>query len=155
MKQTIIVNAGVMVRDNRDRLLMRQYKHEGIWEIPCCEMQEGLELERTMIHEFEELTYLQVSDSHLYCIFSGEMMQFRCLDGYEFEMVLFVYEADIDSEVLAGRMAEDRETLLCSDENVIYRFVNLLELELESCSTVQRPLLDQLVRKYQQEVLIR
>ena len=118
-------------------------------------MQEGIELERTMIHEFEELTYLQVAASHLYGIFSGEMMQFRCLDGYEFEMVLFVYEADIDPEVLAGSMAEDRATLLCSDENMIYRFMNLSELELESCSTVQRPLLDQLIRKYQQEVLIR
>lgn len=155
MKHRIIVNAGLLVRDKRGRLFMQKHIEEGIWEFPCCEMQEGEELEQTLIHHFQRYTRLHVTQFGLHKIFSGEKMQFQGPDGTEFEMVLFMYEAEVDLEDIDEKLAADHATLLCSDEYMLYRFVDMMEMEFELCSAVQRPLLDYFIRSYKQEMLIR
>lgn len=154
MKQTIIVNAALLVRDQRGRLLMQQYVKEGMWAIPGCEMQEGEELEQTLIAAFQRDTRLQVTRHALYKIFSGEQMRFQSREGTEFDIVLFVYTGEVDSIQMKEKQTADCATLPCSDEEVIFRFVGMEEMKLELCSAIQRPLLDQYIRSYKQEMLI-
>ncbi|MGZ9584466.1 NUDIX domain-containing protein [Paenibacillus marinisediminis] len=153
MKQTIIVTGGAIIRDRRGRVLLQKRSDYGNWGLPGGGMEPGETIEETMLREVYEETGLNVSQYHLYSIYSGPRMQYQYPDGNEVVFVMFLFEAEAD---LNGRVEQDGVTLIHQEsENETQQLVfkDLMSIDLQDISTVQRPVFEDLINKRQTELL--
>ncbi|WP_422660584.1 NUDIX domain-containing protein [Paenibacillus sp. EC2-1] len=143
----ILVTGGAIIRDNQGRILLQRRSDYGNWGLPGGGMEAGESIEETMIREVFEETGLEVQQYELYTVYSGSRMKYRYPDGNEVVFVMFIFNARVDLE---GRIAEDRKTLIYSDEtreSLKLEFKSIEDINIEDISTVQRPVFDDLKKE--------
>ncbi|URN93787.1 MAG: NUDIX domain-containing protein [Candidatus Pristimantibacillus lignocellulolyticus] len=141
----ILVTGGAIIRDDQGRILLQRRSDYGNWGLPGGGMNAGESIEETMIREIYEETGLQVTQYELYTVYSGSRMKYTYPDGNEVVFVMFIFNAKAD---LTGKVAEDNKTLIFADkqkESLQLEFKSIEEINIEEISTVQRPLIEDLM----------
>lgn len=147
MSRRIIVTGGAIIKDNEDRILLQKRSDYGDWGLPGGGMEAGETIEETMLREVLEETGLEVREYKLYAIYSGPRMEYTYPDGNEVVFVMFLFEVKADLE---GKLAPDGRTLLYKDvnnESLKLKFLRLDEIELEAINLVQKPVIEDIMRK--------
>lgn len=142
----ILVTGGAIIRDEQGRILLQRRSDYGDWGLPGGGMNAGESVEETMIREVYEETGLVVIQYELYSVYTGSRMRYKYPDGNEVVFVMFIFNAQAD---LTGRIAEDNKTLIYSDkekESLQLEFKSIEEINIEEISTVQRPLIEDLMK---------
>lgn len=153
MKHKIVVTGGAIIRDHRGRILLQRRSDYGNWGLPGGGMEPGEAIEETMIREVYEETGLAAERYQLHSIYSGSRMQYRYPDGNEVYFVMFLFDVEVD---LTEKLAADGATLLYRDEkleSLQLQFRDLMELDIEEISTVQRPAFEDLIQQHRKELL--
>lgn len=141
---TIIVTGGAVIRDNEGRILFQRRSDYGDWGLPGGAMEPGESIEETMKREVYEETGLMITECELYSVYSGSRMEYKYPDGNEVVFVMFIFNATAN---LSEKLAMDGTTLLFKDpcsESLKLEFKHIEEIEIESVSTVQRPVIKDL-----------
>ena len=154
MKQTIIVTGGAIIRDRRGRVLLQRDRDNSCWGLPGGGMKPGEAIEDTMLREVRDGAGLTVIKHSLYSIYSGARMQYRDQEGNEWSFVMFLFEVEANLE---GKLELDGRTLLQEkvgeEEPQQLVFTDLMEIDLVDITTVQRPILDDLIQKRRTDLL--
>jgi ADP-ribose pyrophosphatase YjhB (NUDIX family) len=140
----IIVTGGAVIRDQLGRILFQRRSDYGNWGLPGGGMNPGESVEETMKREILEETGLIVTQSELYAVYSGSRMKYRYPDGNEVAFVMFVFNATVELE---GKLKNDGKTIRYLDNNgesLELQFIGLDKIDIESISSVQQPLLNDL-----------
>lgn len=89
IKTTCVV--GVIILDDKNRILLQQRGDDDHWCIPGGSMELGETVEETGIREVREETGLIVYDLKLFNVYSGESQYHKYPDGNEFYFVNVVF----------------------------------------------------------------
>lgn len=141
----ILVTGGAIIRDDQGRILLQRRSDYGNWGLPGGGMNAGESIEETMIREIYEETGLRVTQYDLYTVYSGSRMKYTYPDGNEVVFVMFIFNAKAD---LTGKVAEDNRSIIFTDkeqESLQLEFKSIEEINIDEISTVQRPLIEDLM----------
>lgn len=134
-RPVIMVGAGVLITDERGRLLLGKRSDNHSWGIPGGSMEMGETIEETARRETTEETGLKLGKVRLFGVFSGPEFFYTYPSGDQVYNVSIVFE----SSDFKGRIEE-------SEEHSAFRFFDRDHLP-EPLSPPIRPIISQWLEK--------
>ncbi len=117
-RNTVVrAGVGVIIRDERGRILLEKRSDCGLWGIPGGSVEPGESVERTAVREIREETGLTVRVTRLFGVYSGGGARLVTFP----ERVVQLVDTLVEAEIVRGK-------LKCSPESEELAFFPLNEL---------------------------